>query len=222
MNLHNARLVCEEQFCHKNGLFALLNGFIMTFCVNTRILWGCKLCVWWILLYFQVPKDENIIDYISAQFKQENMRETNLIQACDANACFHIPNWLPSLNNLNLHPSISQPNNYSSFEGSSTCSSLSNELKIGCDHHVLKDAISPENSTKNYTDPRLKRKKNSDCGVGVKIRQKTEKGPYKSKNLITERKRRKRIKDGMLVLRALVPKITKVLFGMPHVFSFAI
>ncbi|KAL8548852.1 hypothetical protein ACS0TY_007933 [Phlomoides rotata] len=151
----------------------------------------------------EVPRDENMIDYISSQFKvcdkQENM--TNFEQPPQySSSCFHIPNWLPSL-------PISQPNNYSSFEGSSTCSSLSNEhqmLKIGCsdnnnNNNVL-SGISPENS-------RLKRKKHTDCGV--KIRQNAEKGPYKSKNLITERKRRKRIKDGILNLRALVPKITK-------------
>ncbi|KAK6163981.1 hypothetical protein DH2020_000845 [Rehmannia glutinosa] len=39
---------------------------------------------------------------------------------------------------------------------------------------------------------------------------KAEKGVFKSKNLMTERNRRKRIKDGMFALRALVPKISKM------------
>lgn len=39
---------------------------------------------------------------------------------------------------------------------------------------------------------------------------KRQKGPYQSKNLVTERKRRNRIKDGLFALRALVPNITKV------------
>ncbi|XP_057528764.1 transcription factor bHLH90 isoform X2 [Amaranthus tricolor] len=41
-------------------------------------------------------------------------------------------------------------------------------------------------------------------------RRKPEKGQCKSKNLITERNRRQRINDGILALRALVPKITKM------------
>ncbi|KAL0370959.1 UNVERIFIED_CONTAM: Transcription factor [Sesamum angustifolium] len=118
---------------------------------------------------------------------------------------------------------IPQPNNYSSFEGSSTCSSLSNEhqqLQIGPD--PMFGSMSPEKSSREYVDSpnsslRLKRKKYTDVAlaqgndqtVAVKVRQKAEKGPYKSKNLMTERNRRKRIKDGMFALRALVPKISK-------------
>lgn len=41
-------------------------------------------------------------------------------------------------------------------------------------------------------------------------RLKPERGHCKSKNLLTERNRRQRIHDGILSLRALVPKITKV------------
>ncbi|MCD7446016.1 hypothetical protein HAX54_031499 [Datura stramonium] len=39
---------------------------------------------------------------------------------------------------------------------------------------------------------------------------KRQKGPYQSKNLVTERKRRNRIKDGLFALRALVPNISKM------------
>ncbi|PIN06233.1 bHLHZip transcription factor BIGMAX [Handroanthus impetiginosus] len=154
-----------------------------------------------------VPKDQKIIDYISARFrvsfKKENMHNLE-DQLCDP----HSNDYWPTLvHNLNFLPHLSQPNNYSSFEGSSTCSSLSNEhqiLKLDSDH-------------KPSSNPRLKRKKNTDFALvsgnekaGVKIRQKAEKGPYKSKNLVTERNRRKRIKDGMFALRALVPKISKM------------
>lgn len=83
--------------------------------------------------------------------------------------------------------------------------------------------MSPKESSREYVDSpssnlRLKRKKYTDFAskngnekVGVKIRQKAERGPYKSKNLMTERNRRKRIKEGELALRALVPNISKVL-----------
>lgn len=130
-------------------------------------------------------------------------------------------NWTPSLHHLNLPHQISQPTNYSSFEGSSTCSSLSDELQLlqlGPDH-----VLSGMSPSKDYADSpsrnlRLRRKKCADFAfsngnekISTKLRLKSEKGPFKSKNLVTERNRRKRIKDGELALRALVPKITKVL-----------
>ncbi|KAL0435224.1 UNVERIFIED_CONTAM: Transcription factor ABORTED MICROSPORES [Sesamum radiatum] len=173
-----------------------------------------------------VPRDQKIIDYISARFninlKQENTNEKDRSnynlgdKLCDPDhSSFHYLNFLPQ---------IPQPNNYSSFEGSSTCSSLSNEhqlLQIG--PHPMFGSMSPEKSSREYVDSpssslRLKRKKYTDVAmaqcndqtVAVKIRQKAEKGPYKSKNLMTERNRRKRIKDGMFALRALVPKISKM------------
>lgn len=46
----------------------------------------------------------------------------------------------------------------------------------------------------------------------TKIKQQTGKDQYQSKNLVTERKRRNRIKDGLFALRALVPKISKVCY----------
>ncbi|KAD1033745.1 hypothetical protein E3N88_43393 [Mikania micrantha] len=44
----------------------------------------------------------------------------------------------------------------------------------------------------------------------TKNRQNTSKDHYQSKNLLTERNRRNRIKDGLFALRALVPKISKM------------
>ncbi|KAL3625743.1 hypothetical protein CASFOL_030272 [Castilleja foliolosa] len=185
-----------------------------------------------------VPKDEKFVDYISAGSeiypKQENMslQKTN----DDYNLKEQLPdpprskdyleNWPPSFHYLNSYlPKIPQPKNYSSFEGSSTCSSLSNDhqlLKIGPGHVFC--SISPEESSKEYVDlpssnlRLLKRKKyTTDCefmlgkeNVSAKIKQKGEKGIYKSKNLVTERNRRKRIKDGMFALRSIVPKISKM------------
>ncbi|GFP91173.1 transcription factor bhlh90 [Phtheirospermum japonicum] len=185
-----------------------------------------------------VPKDQKIIDYISARFeispKQENMNlqkpnaDFNLKEQLPdpPRSKDYLENCLPSLHYLNNYlPKIPQPKNYSSFEGSSTCSSLSNEhqlLKIGPDHVFC--SISPEKSSKEYIDSPssnlrlLKRKKYTTDyeftlgkeSVSARIRQKGEKGIYKSKNLVTERNRRKRIKDGMFALRSIVPKISKM------------
>ncbi|KAL6522269.1 hypothetical protein OROHE_016822 [Orobanche hederae] len=171
-----------------------------------------------------VPKDQKIIDYISARVavspKQENMNQKADVdfnlkeQISEPCSNDYLENLPPSLfHHLNFLPQISQPNNYSSFEGSSTCSSLSNEHQLanpGSDH------VLPEKQNKRspYNKLRLKRKRyTTDCvkeNIGVKTRHKAEKGIYKSKNLITERNRRKRIKDGIFALRALVPNISKM------------
>jgi len=53
-----------------------------------------------------------------------------------------------------------------------------------------------------------------DCGNGEEDKENTVKEPqekvYHAKNLITERNRRNRIKQGLFTLRSLVPNITKV------------
>lgn len=54
-------------------------------------------------------------------------------------------------------------------------------------------------------------KRASDRTDKPKSRQRTGKELYQSKNVFIERNRRQRIKDGLFTLRALVPKISKVL-----------
>ncbi|KAK9276456.1 hypothetical protein L1049_005989 [Liquidambar formosana] len=44
----------------------------------------------------------------------------------------------------------------------------------------------------------------------VKVIQRPEREQYQSKNLVLERNRRNRIKDGLFALRAIVPKISKM------------
>lgn len=44
----------------------------------------------------------------------------------------------------------------------------------------------------------------------AKVIQRSERDHFRSKNLVTERNRRNRMKDGLFTLRALVPKISKV------------
>lgn len=79
--------------------------------------------------------------------------------------------------------------------------------------------MSKEKSSKGKVElPRLRRRKCADLAlsnngnekIGAKTRQMMERGPFLSKNLMTERNRRKRIKDREYALRALVPNISKV------------
>lgn len=158
----------------------------------------------------QVGRDQKFIDYVSARFRQE-IATMNLSLKGRLFDSYNYPeNW--QIHCPNFVSQMSQQNNYSSFEGSSSCSSLSNE------HQVCKLGVSdPAKQGKDRfgSNPRLKKKKGTDYVLvhgndkapGAKNR---EKGPYKSKNLITERNRRERIKAGMFALRALVPNISKV------------
>lgn len=111
-------------------------------------------------------------------------------------------------------------------EGSSTGSTPSNEnpsLKSVSSH--VSPNLSPEKSIGNSLRFRkLNCNKDSnnqefsliyearviDQKERLKGMKRTGKEPYQSKNLVTERNRRLRIKEGLFALRALVPNISKV------------
>lgn len=133
------------------------------------------------------------------------------------------------------HPSLKFPvtlfksNSYPSIEGSSTGSSPPNDLGST---HPSRNA-SPEKSSARHhplkrsrtLDARTKQEANF-CFAGVnvmacqsaeynedgsKAKQRIKNESYHSKNLITERNRRNRIRNGLFALRAIVPNISKVL-----------
>ncbi|KAI3779382.1 hypothetical protein L2E82_09098 [Cichorium intybus] len=60
------------------------------------------------------------------------------------------------------------------------------------------------------THPNIQGLSSGDGKEIIKDKHKIDKEKYQSKNLVTERNRRKRIKDGLYTLRALVPKISKM------------
>lgn len=186
-------------------------------------------------LKFQVPKDQNLIEYINSQYKasveheaiivlshtnirlNEKPRDSSPNEYLDKSLQYK--NFVPKLQNL---LPVSHPTTYPSFEGSSPASTLSDE------HPSLKSSSAPLSQDTSPTQSIEK----SNCNVKIspkrsesvlgcangpidhkdnrKVKQKTEREQYQSKNLFTERNRRNRIKDGLFALRALVPKITKV------------
>ncbi|KAL3582755.1 hypothetical protein D5086_017087 [Populus alba] len=175
-----------------------------------------------------MKKDEKMIESIRAHchvpIKQEAVTEHGY-----SNSSFddHRPDSLleenspPSCHLLSLIPQtqfllpLTQPRNSISFEGSSSGSNpsieapsfVSNASQLPQHGHLqlsVGKSIHDENILKQ-------RAGSADCNKKVpKVIRRSERDDYKSKNLVTERNRRTRIKTGLFALRALVPKISKM------------
>lgn len=144
----------------------------------------------------------------------------------------YLPNWplplhLPSLNpRMQALPSGIHSSSYPCVDRTSSESDLSHEypsLDLTSSHLSLHGAIkqsigkSSRSKKAKYSQCSLKRRtglvangRNMVENDEAKVVQKQEREQYHSKNLVTERNRRNRIKDGLFTLRSLVPKITKV------------
>lgn len=91
--------------------------------------------------------------------------------------------------------------------------SLNKEQQVGND----KDSIKHESTGK--TDSISDCSDQFDDEDDAKYRRRTGKGPQ-SKNLVAERRRRKKLNDRLYALRALVPKISKVINILPFALIF--
>ncbi|KZV52796.1 hypothetical protein F511_33248 [Dorcoceras hygrometricum] len=135
-----------------------------------------------------VPKNVKIMDYIYTRFRVSTKEENIFGDSHDR--VNYIEKWSPT--------SFIPPASQTCLEGSSTGSCLSSDPALG--------TMKPKRISRKWAD-------SSSLILGkrsIKSRQAAENGQYKSKNLITERNRRKRIKDGIFTLRALVPNISKM------------
>lgn len=189
-------------------------------------------------MILQAPRDQQIIDFIMAQYisvGQDARSAHNFTTKFGVGESPHCPvydDWLNILPVTMHDPSLKFPvtlfksNSYPSIEGSSTGSSP--PIDLGSTHPSRN--TSPEKSSARHP---LKRSRTLDartkqeasfCFAGVmasqsaqneddgsKAKQRIERESYHSKNLITERNRRNRIRNGLFALRAIVPNISKVL-----------
>lgn len=146
-------------------------------------------------LCFQVPKNLKIIDYIYTRFRVSTKQENIFGDSHDY--MNNIEKWYPT--------SFITPMSQTCLEGSSTGSCFSSDPVL--------DMMKPKRISRKWAD-------SSNIILGkrsLRNRPAEENGQYKSKNLVTERNRRKRIKDGIFTLRALVPNISKVLQKTKHI-----
>lgn len=193
-----------------------------------------------ILFYFfpcyQIPKDQNIIELVRSQCNAILKPEVTTAEGGHTKA--NIDRWylntllekdlysLPlslSLSTFNIPrlqsiPPVSDSNSHPSLEGTSGGSSPSIEhpsftsgsAYISQDEQ-LKQLIGTYHGTQcSQKAGFVLDLKNNTLNDNKRTTKKPEKENYISKNLVTERNRRKKIKEGLFMLRALVPKISKV------------
>ncbi|XP_021742640.1 transcription factor bHLH90-like [Chenopodium quinoa] len=162
-----------------------------------------------------VEEDESVIEYVKSQFniysELETMSTSTISfdgQSIDPFLDIKSNSGLSSLNQPNIPawpqpsmlPSIAQRYSDSTLDGSSTGSFPSDE-------HPSPDSNPCSVSQDIPSKPLMACHKDP---VIVQEKHGLKRGTGKSKNLLTERNRRQRINDGILSLRALVPKITKM------------
>ncbi|XP_055806858.1 transcription factor bHLH90 [Solanum dulcamara] len=187
-----------------------------------------------------IYKDQKTINFIINRFKLGSEEaNTSIAQKQDqvldfipyekSNFCAPLLQYATSFPSCALHISqVSESSANPSIQGSSTGSIPSNELTLchsPSDH--LSRNVPLSHSTEGYFEHtelqcsgNLSRMEGTAfpwkqetfivAGDMLAMGKKRQKGPYQSKNLVTERKRRNRIKDGLFALRALVPNITKM------------
>lgn len=194
-----------------------------------------------LLFFFspKLPRDQKIIAFILSQYNNTMEQDSITAKSCSnmhfnvqshdtlPGAHYPVNNWPAPFEakkffpRLPFLPPVSQLNHRPTLEGSSTGSNPSNEHSISFNSGSVR--VSPNVSVNGTfgeypTDDKSNKCRNlspkQDHFVEtdkLKSKQRIEKEQYHSKNLVTERNRRRRIKDGLFALRALVPKISKVM-----------
>lgn len=113
--------------------------------------------------------------------------------------------------------SLNQCSSYPSIEGSSSGTNPSYEQHPSFDsklvdlnqHEAVRELVNKSIGSKTETPKKQQQRGNMEEDKSELIREPQKEG-FTSKNLVTERNRRNRIKDALFTLRSLVPRITRV------------
>lgn len=184
-----------------------------------------------------IPRDQKITEFIASQCNI-TMEQDSITTQSYSNMSFNVQphdpspgeqylnNWRAPFDAIKLFPRlpflspVSQLNYRPTLEGSSTGSNPPNEHSISFNSGSVR--VSPNVSVNRTigeypTNDKSNKKRNLSPTQDhlaetekLKSNQRIEREQYHSKNLVTERNRRRRIKDGLFTLRSLVPKISKM------------
>ncbi|XP_063939914.1 transcription factor bHLH90 [Daucus carota subsp. sativus] len=162
-----------------------------------------------------VLKDQKLVEYITAHYNMSLEHEI-MTGHCNTNHIIKERSHDPFVNEcLSVMPMLQNEAPNFNIDGSPT-----GPTPLDCPKSTRDSSESWELNSKSKLSKKEETKANLMCSKRAfdrqdrpKSRQRTQMESYQSKNVLIERNRRQRIKDGLFTLRALVPKISKVLIS---------
>ncbi|XP_039055416.1 transcription factor ABORTED MICROSPORES-like [Hibiscus syriacus] len=178
-----------------------------------------------------IPKDHGIIELVTSQCNAVLKPELTTAESyakANLDKCYNLPfsislstsvpriGSIPPVSDSSSHPSLdgsycgSSPSiEHPPFASDSAYTSQGEKFKQLIDTHYGTKRL---RCTKNVSEQQAKfvPDRNKSVNNGMRTTEQPEKKKYHSKNLISERNRRKKINEQLLKLRAVVPKKSKM------------